>query len=360
MEEEGYRVIEGYIGEYIRQQVGNGALQLLPSSNFVEEGLLDSFAILSLIMELEGRFGISFQAQELADPAIKTISGLAAVVFRKTGASLQMTGRDVGAGPPFGIANMEHWDFFKGKRVVVTGAGTGYGRALSVALLAAGAEVFLLGRRAQRLAESVALATASQELKVKGHCISCDITDMGQIEIAVKKIASTTDTIDILLNCAAIGAGNNAHLWGSGTERWDEMMNVNLKGQWLVSQKVFPMMHRAPVARILFFSSGAGWANTEGLALYNISKAALNSLSTSMAIEYQSRFPDQKISINCINPGEARTEMNRTSQESPDTICRMVFTIISTTQNIPNGRFFHRDGGSLRFCDIRAYGHELK
>lgn len=271
-----------------------------------------------------------------------------------------MTRSDGSAAPPFGIANMEQWNSFKGKGVVVTGAGTGYGRALSVALLAAGAEVFLLGRRLQRLAETVALASASYGLHGNGHCISCDITDVEQIEIAVKKIATTTDTIDIVLNCAAIGAGNNAQLWGSGTERWDEMMDVNLKGQWLVSQKVFPLMHRAPIARILFFTSGAGWANSDGAALYNISKAALNSLSTSMAIEYQSRFPDQKISINCINPGEARTEMNRTSLESPDMICRMVFTIISTTRNIPNGRFFHRDGGSLRFCDIRAYGHELK
>lgn len=253
-----------------------------------------------------------------------------------------------------------YWHYFKGKRVVVTGAGTGYGQALSVALLRAGAEVFLLGRREDLLAKSVAMANKGGWGKGHGHCILCDIADVERIAIAVKKISATTKTVDMLINCAAVGASKDSDLLGVSSLRWDEVMDVNVKGQWLISKEVFNLMHHATIARILFFSSGAGWANTVGCSLYNISKAALNSLSTSMAIEYQARFPGRKISINCINPGEARTEMNRSSSVSPDGICRMVFKILSTQENIPNGCFFHKDGGYLRFCDIREYEHELK
>lgn len=85
MREREYGVIEGYIVDYIRQQVGNGELDVDPGSNFVEEGLLDSFAILSLVMGLESRFGIKFQADDLIDPSVQAISGLAALVCKKTG-----------------------------------------------------------------------------------------------------------------------------------------------------------------------------------------------------------------------------------------------------------------------------------
>ena len=259
----------------------------------------------------------------------------------------------------FGLNDKNKWSYFRDKQVVITGAGSGYGQALAVALLVAGANVYLLGRRYEKLVETTKISDAVVKNKCKYRCIKCDITDANQIESALSDIKSFTHTIDVLINCAGISASNNASLLDSTEMRWDEMFNINLKAQWLVSKKLFELMQNASIARVLFFTSGAGWADTDGFGLYNVSKSAVNSLSMSMAKEYQNKFPDKLISINCINPGEARTEMNQGSKVSAYSICSMVLTLLSTQQNIPNGCFFHRDGRHLRFCDSREYQHSL-
>ena len=80
---ESVETIEKYICDYINIQPGNTDIVISPASNYVEEGFLDSFAILSLIMDLESCYGIKFKTQELVEEKIKTISGLALMVCEK-------------------------------------------------------------------------------------------------------------------------------------------------------------------------------------------------------------------------------------------------------------------------------------
>lgn len=189
--------------------------------------------------------------------------------------------------------------------------------------------------------------------------MECDITNIQDINYIKNKILTLYTSIDILINCAAISPNNNASLSVISEQRWDEMMNSNLKAQWLLSKELFPIM-KNKIARILFFTSGAGWADTNLVGLYNISKAALNSLTVSMAKEYEINNPHQTISINAINPGQAKTEMNYESDISAFVICDMVFKILATVENIPNGKFFRRDGRYVSFCNTSEYEYELK
>lgn len=259
----------------------------------------------------------------------------------------------------FGLSG-EKWGSFYNQHIVITGAGTGYGRALTVALLAAGANVYLLGRRGDKLLETVGEAQRLEVHRGRSQCITCDITDLDQIQSAVRQIRLVSGTIDTLINCAALSAAGNATLLEASPMRWDEMFDTNLKAQWMVSKEILGCMQDADVARILFFTSGAGWADTVGFGLYNISKAALNALSMSLANEYKNRFPDQSVSINCINPAEARSQMNSGSEVSAYSVCKMVLTVLSTRKNIPNGRFFHRDGRYLKFCDANEFEFRLE
>lgn len=259
----------------------------------------------------------------------------------------------------FGLSS-EKWKSFYNKHIVITGAGTGYGRALTVALLAAGANVYLLGRRSDKLLETVREAQRLEVHHGRSQCISCDITDLDQIQSAVRQIRHVSGTIDTLINCAALSAAGNATLLDSSPMRWNEMFDTNLKAQWMVSKQILGCMQDADVARVLFFTSGAGWADTVGFGLYNISKAALNALSMSLANEYQNRFPDKTVSINCINPAEARSQMNTGSTISAYSICTMALTVLSTRKNIPNGRFFHRDGRYLKFCNATEFEFKLE
>jgi len=248
---------------------------------------------------------------------------------------------------------------FQNKNIVITGAGTGYGQALSIAFLYAGANVYLLGRRFDKLQETIDLADGVQPLSSLAVPIQCDICQEIDIKKAVDAIAKTANSVDIVIHCAGIAAHDDGLLTLASSMRWDDMLTTNVKGQWLLAKHILPYMKGNSI-RMLFFTSGAAWANTYGFALYNISKAALNSLTHSLAKECEVLYPTQIVSINGINPGEAKTEMNQGSDISAFEICPMVFKILSTQKNIPNGCFFHRDGSSLRFCDTREFLQELE
>jgi len=103
-------------------------------------------------------------------------------------------------------------------------------------------------------------------------------------------------------------------------------------------------------------TSEAGWASTPGFGMYNISKAALNSLGHSMAMEYAARFPDDDIQINIVQPGEARTEMNKGSSDSPFSVVSLVLRLLAQPKGSANGKFFNRTGHHLQFC--HTWPHE--
>ena len=119
------------------------------------------------------------------------------------------------------------------------------------------------------------------------------------------------------------------------------------------------MMVRGPSVRVLFLSSEAGWANTAGFGQYNVTKAAVNSLGFSLAEECAQRYPDLDVQMNVLVPGEARTEMNQGSENSPYTLASMALLLLSHPKGGPNGKFFHRDGRHLEFAYSTAYGKSL-
>lgn len=127
-------------------------------------------------------------------------------------------------------------------------------------------------------------------------------------------------------------------------------MNTNVTAPWLLTKSVLPNMAKAGQGRVLFISSLAGWAFTPGFGTYNISKAALNSLSASMASECSEKYPDMDIQINTLVPGQAKTEMNQGSDESPYVIVPPALELLGYPEGSPNGKFFHRDGRNLSFA----------
>jgi NAD(P)-dependent dehydrogenase (short-subunit alcohol dehydrogenase family) len=120
-----------------------------------------------------------------------------------------------------------------------------------------------------------------------------------------------------------------------------------------------PYMLKGSEGRVLFVTSEAGWASTPGFGPYNVSKAALNALAASVAAEYAERFPEADIQVNTLVPGEAKTEMNRRSRESPYAVVSMTLLLLSHPKGGPNGRFFHRDGRHLSFAYTTPYERKL-
>ncbi|OGQ34460.1 MAG: hypothetical protein A3F16_02215 [Deltaproteobacteria bacterium RIFCSPHIGHO2_12_FULL_43_9] len=247
----------------------------------------------------------------------------------------------------FGLQE-SRWKSLGNKKFWITGAGTGYGRAISIALACANAEIFLTGRREEKLRQTVSEMKTLGIVEPHCHILHCDITDATQVRGAVKKINEGTDSLHGLVHCAALVTKNhNKPLQNESFETWENLIRTNVTAPWYLTREIFPHMIRGNSARVIFFSSGAGWASTPGFGPYNVSKAALNTLSASLAAELLETYPGQDIQINVLEPGEARTEMNQGSDISPFAVANMTLLLLSSPPNGPNGMFFHRDGREL-------------
>ncbi len=244
------------------------------------------------------------------------------------------------------------WEWFAGKAFWITGGGTGYGRALATVLNAAGARVFISGRRQGKLEETITLIQENGFSAQDVHAVTMDVTDPESVNSAAKVILASTPIISGLVHCAALPEPpcGPFPLMDADPHQWAALMNTNVMGGWLVTRSVIGPMAEEGLARVLFFSSTAGWNFTVGVGPYNISKAAVNSLGGSFAEEIASRFPDSDIQINVLDPGEARTGMNQGSSDSPFAVVSMTLLLLSSTPHGPNGRFFHRDGRHLDYA----------
>jgi 3-oxoacyl-[acyl-carrier protein] reductase len=237
----------------------------------------------------------------------------------------------------------ERWERLSGKAFLVTGSGTGYGRSIGCALAAAGAQVFLTGRRIEKLRETLDEMSSLFGINTeKCHTIRADLNQPKDIKTACDKVRSLCNSLHGLVNNAAIPSKPGSHypLESDPEEHWDKIMATNVKAPWLLTRTIAPHMLRSGEARVLFITSEAGWADTPGFGMYNISKAALNSLGYSMAREYATRYPDTDIQINAVLPGEARTEMNQGSSVYPYSIVSIILLLLSHPKGGPNGKFF--------------------
>ncbi len=260
----------------------------------------------------------------------------------------------------FGLSK-SRWDRLKGRAFWVTGAGTGYGRAISLALAAAGAQTFITGRRIEKLEETKAEGRALGINVEFCHPVVADIRSEAELARAAESIARHTGQLFGLINSAAVPQSNVSRypLSELSSECWRELIHTNVTAQWLTAKAAFPLLTFGDEIRVLFLTSEAGWADTPGFGPYNISKSALNTLGVSFAAECKARFPEKDIQINVLVPGEARTEMNRVSVISPYSVVSMVLALLTHPPGGPNGHFFHRDGRHLSFGFSSPYVRDI-
>jgi len=180
-----------------------------------------------------------------------------------------------------------------GKTVLVTGAAKRIGRAISLALAAAGADVAITYRESSADAD-VTLAELTS-LGITASATRCDFADPASIPGAVASTIAVHGRLDLLVNNA--GAFASEALESITVEQWDAMFATNTRGPFLMSQAAFPHL-KAARGRIVNIGSLGGihpWATH---AHYCTSKAALHMLSQTMAKAWA-----PEISVNCVAPG---------------------------------------------------------
>lgn len=260
----------------------------------------------------------------------------------------------------FGVP-AESWARLNGKTFWVTGAGTGYGRSIAVSLAAAGGRVFLTGRRESKLQETMDVMSQFDIPTDYCHKIAIDITDTDQVDYACKKVSSFSDSLDGLVNNAALPSRGDIKfpLLEGTVSDWEKIIKTNLTAPWLLTRTIFPHMAKGATPRALFMSSEAGWNFTQGYGPYNISKAGLNNLCVSLASECAAKYSELDVQMNVLVPGQACTEMNQGSRNSPYIIVRIALVLLSHPKGGPNGKFFYWDGRYVPFCNAEPHTSSL-
>jgi NAD(P)-dependent dehydrogenase (short-subunit alcohol dehydrogenase family) len=191
---------------------------------------------------------------------------------------------------------------FKGEVVVVTGGSRGLGLEIAHAFGQAGAKVVITARREQWLKE------AEIFLKDQGIAVDaliCDVADSASVEQMVQQTLQKNNKVDVLVNNAGLTWGAPAE--SMPLERWQQVIDANITGTFLMSQAVGRHMLERSKGAIVNVASiaglGGGQLNTVG---YNASKAAVINLTRALAIEWAARG----IRVNAIAPGLFRTRMS--------------------------------------------------
>jgi meso-butanediol dehydrogenase / (S,S)-butanediol dehydrogenase / diacetyl reductase len=186
-----------------------------------------------------------------------------------------------------------------GKVAIVTGGGTGIGRAIAERLVADGASVCISGRRAEVI-EAAAASLPADRVKV---CAS-DVTDRADVDRIVQTALSFGRGLQVLVN----NAGAEQPMSGVvdlDPAVWERVLAVNLTGPFLMMKAVIPHLIEAGGGSIVNIASLAGLVNLPGLPAYCASKGGLISLTKQVAVDYGPR----KVRCNVVCPGATMTEM---------------------------------------------------
>lgn len=186
----------------------------------------------------------------------------------------------------------------KGKTAVLTGAGTGMGRACAELFVREGAKVALIARNEARL------NALERELgKDNAIAVTADVASQADIDRVVRTAVERLGGIHVLVNSAAVLIAGTAETQSEGS--WDETFNTNVRGLWLLSKAVIPHMRNAGGGSIINIGSVVGLIGASNRAAYGASKGAVITLTKCMAMDLG---PD-KIRVNCICPGIVETDL---------------------------------------------------
>jgi NAD(P)-dependent dehydrogenase (short-subunit alcohol dehydrogenase family) len=223
-----------------------------------------------------------------------------------------------------------------GKSAIVTGGGTGIGKAAAISLAEMGVNVTLCGRRREPLEDT---ADFIRNKGRKAFVLQGDVSSEADVKRIVESSVAKFETVDILINNAGIGGSGRIHSHDVAT--WDQVMAVNLKGPFLLARFTLPLMRAQRQGHIINVSSESGLEYYEGNGAYGVSKHALNALGEYIQRENQ----EYGIRVDTICPGMVVTPMSdkakgldRTKCLYPDDISDLIIWLLTKRQNLKIGR----------------------
>jgi NAD(P)-dependent dehydrogenase (short-subunit alcohol dehydrogenase family) len=193
------------------------------------------------------------------------------------------------------------------KTAIITGAGTGIGRAIAVAFAKEGAKLALLGRRREPL------DTLARDVGNSALAISADVSRKQDIGRVIEQTVSRFGGLNVLVNNAGVLYPGTAEQITE--EQWDETFNINVRGLWLLSRAVLPHLRESGGGSIINVASVLGINGMRNRACYAASKGAVVLLSKCMAIDHG----HENIRVNAICPSFIETDLTaKVIRNAPD------------------------------------------
>jgi NAD(P)-dependent dehydrogenase (short-subunit alcohol dehydrogenase family) len=191
-----------------------------------------------------------------------------------------------------------------GRGAVVTGAGRGIGLAVARALAGAGAAVVVAARTRDAIE---AVATELRAAGGRAWAVSCDVTDLANVQALARAAETHLGHADILVNNA--GVSHSAPLQKITLEDWNRILTVNATGTFLCTQAFLPRMVERRWGRVVNIASVAGLGGGKYIAAYSASKHAVVGFTRSAAAE----VAGTGVTVNAVCPGYVDTDMTRES-----------------------------------------------
>lgn len=242
-----------------------------------------------------------------------------------------------------------------GRHALVTGASRGLGRVIALALADAGADVALVARSADQLAQ------VAEEVRTRGRqavTFTADLTKLDELGQAVDQVYEAFGKVDVLVSNAGISP-----IWKRSTEvtedEWDAIMTTNVKATFFLCTNVAARMAEQGGGSIITLASVASVVGTPRMAVYGASKAAVAQLTRTFALEWARHH----IRVNAIAPGYIATDMTAGVLEhpyfgnairqatplgrpgQPDEIAGIALYLASDASSFATGQLFLIDGG---------------
>jgi NAD(P)-dependent dehydrogenase (short-subunit alcohol dehydrogenase family) len=240
-----------------------------------------------------------------------------------------------------------------GKTAIITGAGRGLGRAMSVALADAGADVVVTARTKTEIDETAALVRESGQNSL---AVTCDVTDSASVDAMVKATVAEFGRIDVLVNNAGgYTVGYNDQLTDITDEVWRVGIDTNLTGAVYCCRAAIPRMLEGGGGKIINVTSGFGLRAGRNIFMYTSAKAGLINFTRSLSMTY-----GDEIQSNLIAPGlfphdnEAMVEWWKGGKFVPmgrlgldEELGPVTVFLASGLSDYMNGQIFVVDGGGL-------------
>lgn len=212
---------------------------------------------------------------------------------------------------------------------VVTGAGTGLGRAVAIKLAEEGANVALVGRRIEKLQE---VAQVIEQSGGQAFVIPADVTHPEEVQRLRDQVLAQAGRVDVLINNAG-GTGTPTPVHDLTYSAWDQNIQLNLYSPFIVTNAFLPIMREQQYGRIVSVTSIMANLVYPGLGAYSAAKAGLEALMKTLAVEEAKNG----ILVNLFDPGNLKTEQNPRGAEDPATVVDKIVLLASLPEDGSNG-----------------------